>query len=225
MPAKVATISICDVVSVCTYVWDRDGTYTLLYELNIIEAYTNSPRSAQVPRSFERQVLDGNAGQNHHLRVDLIENRHVAQIEAICNLRSDKSYTASATSPASLTDSLLTKIPVLSELVRRLALVLFVVYLAEEVLTARDILRPGPPGLLVEAVVPIFRRRDGDQGEHGFERLADAHDADGLYEAFAQTPHECFSSRACRVAWLGDEMRVQVCCKVGFAGADEARKL
>jgi hypothetical protein len=62
------------------------STYALLDRLNIFLAHADAPRSAQMPRSLSRQVLDHDTGQDGKLSFDLVEDVVVGEVEAVGDL-------------------------------------------------------------------------------------------------------------------------------------------
>ena len=52
-------------------------------------AYAHTSRSPQMPPGFTWHVLDHNAGENDHLRVDVIKNLSVGEIESVGDVLRD----------------------------------------------------------------------------------------------------------------------------------------
>jgi hypothetical protein len=65
-------------------------TYTLLDRLCILNCHTRPPDAPQMPRRFQRQVLDHNGRQNDQFRLNGAKNAVVAEIEPIGELLGQK---------------------------------------------------------------------------------------------------------------------------------------
>ena len=62
------------------------GAYALLDGLNIFLADADAPRSSQMPRRLPRQVLHHDTGENGELRLDIVENAVVGEVETVGDL-------------------------------------------------------------------------------------------------------------------------------------------
>lgn len=63
--------------------------YALLNRLHILIAYADTPRSTQMPSGLPLQVLDHDAGENDHFRVDVIEDLAVGEVQAVGDIGGD----------------------------------------------------------------------------------------------------------------------------------------
>ena len=57
--------------------------YALLNRFNVFIADAHAARSTQVPPSLSFQILDHDAGQHDHFRVDVVKNLPVREVQAI----------------------------------------------------------------------------------------------------------------------------------------------
>lgn len=63
--------------------------YALLNRLDIFIAYAHTPRSTQMPPGFPLQVLDHDAGEHDHFRIDVIEDLAVGEVQAVGDVGGD----------------------------------------------------------------------------------------------------------------------------------------
>lgn len=54
-------------------------------------AYAHTPRPPQMPPGFTWHVLDHDAGENDHLRVNIVKNLSVGEIESVSDVGRDPS--------------------------------------------------------------------------------------------------------------------------------------
>lgn len=66
--------------------------YALLDRLHIFIAYSHTPRSTQMPPGFPLQVLDHDAGEHDHFRIDVIEDLAIGEVQAVGDVGGDPCF-------------------------------------------------------------------------------------------------------------------------------------
>lgn len=173
-------------------------------DLRILLGDSYPPRAPDMPPRLCLQVLRHDGGEDDHLRGQVVQDLPIAEIQAICDMLGNP-------------DEVLVRVEQLHSR-RRVARVDLVVP------------RHGPlvvgivalPAVARAGIILVLGLLDGAYCQGGLERLADAHDGDGLDEGFAKTAHEGLTLFWFLILGLAAEVEIQLRRRLGVGPGDDA---